>query len=238
MNSVLAFAMTLIWLFFLGPVEDVLSATYGLVSIMINATGSSRGGSALVGLFLVTVIAVFVGCIASTSRLSWAWSRDGALPRWFSFVDGRYRVPVRSLWLSIFIVMILCLLNIASSIAINVVIALGTFGLFQSYFIAIACMMYARATIGIEDAGWSLGRLGWPINIVGLFYTAWVGTFLVFPNYLPITASYMNYALPINVLVWIFATVTWFGWARKHWRGLNQGIIEAVLADADRDTKD
>ena len=72
MNSVLAFAMTLIWLFFLGPVEDVLSATYGLVSIMINATGSSRGGLALVGLFLVTVIAVFVGCIASTSRLSWA----------------------------------------------------------------------------------------------------------------------------------------------------------------------
>lgn len=175
----------------------------------------------MIGGLLVTVITVFLGCIASTSRLTWAWSRDGALPSWFAYVDPRYRVPVRSLWLSISIVMVLCLLNLASNIAIGIVISLGTFGLFQSYFIAISCVIYARATGRLEDAGWSLGRWGWPMNICGLLYTGWVGIFLVFPNYLPIDAAYMNYALPINVFVWIFAGVTWFAWARKHWLRLN-----------------
>ena len=238
LNSVLAFVMVIIWLYFLGPVEDVLNASYGLVPIVINATGSVQAGSALVGCFLITVIAVFLGCIASTSRLTWAWSRDGALPQWFGYVDRKYRVPVRSLWLSIILVMILLLLSLASYIAIGVVIALGTFGLFQSYFIAIGCMIYARATGRVEDAGWSLGRWGWPINIAAMVYTVWVGLFSVFPNYLPITAAYFNFALPISVAVWIFAAVTWFAWARHNWRGLNQEVFEAVLADADRDTKD
>lgn len=238
LNSGLAFAMTIVYLYFLGPLEDVLNATYGLVPIVINATGSVKAGSAMIGFFLITVLAVQLGCIASSSRLTWAWSRDGALPQWFGYVDSRYRVPVRSLWLSIFIVAVLLLLNLASAVAIGIVISLGTFGLFQSYFIAIGCMIYARAHGSVEDAGWSLGKWGWPINIAAMIYTAWVGTFTVFPNYLPITGDYMNYALPINVGVWIFALVTWFAWARKNWAGLNMKVLEAVLADADRATKD
>lgn len=238
LNSGLAFAMTIIYLYFLGPVEDVLSAYYGLVPIVINATGSTSAGSAMIGCFMITVLAVKLGCIASSSRLTWAWSRDGALPQWFGYVDSKYRVPVRSLWVSIIIVALLLLLNLASAVAINVVISLGTFGLFQSYFIAIGCMLYARRQGRVEDAGWSLGRWGYPINIAALIYTAWVGTFTVFPNYLPITSDYMNYALPINVGVWIFAGITWFAWARKHWRGLNMEVFDAVLADADRATKD
>lgn len=97
LNSGLAFAMTLVYLFFLGPFEDVLNAPYGLVPIVIHATGSVRAGSVMIGFFLVTVIAVMLGCVASSSRLTWAWSRDGPLPRWFGYVDSRYRVPVRSL---------------------------------------------------------------------------------------------------------------------------------------------
>ncbi|KPI42372.1 Choline transport protein [Cyphellophora attinorum] len=221
LNSGLAFAMTIIYLYFLGPVEDVLAAYYGLVPIVINATGSVQAGSAMIGCFMITVLAVMLGCIASSSRLTWAWSRDGALPQWFGYVDSKYRVPVRSLWVSVLIVAILLLLNLASAVAIGVVISLGTFGLFQSYFIAIGCMLW-----------------GYPINIAAMIYTAWVGTFTVFPNYLPITSEYMNYALPINVGVWIFAGVTWFAWARKNWRGLNMEVFDAVLADADRATKD
>jgi choline transport protein len=238
LNSGLAFAMTVIYLDFLGPVEDVLAAYYGLVPIVINATGSVSAGSAMIGCFMVTVLAVMLGCIASSSRLTWAWSRDGALPQWFGYVDSKYRVPVRSLWVSVLIVAILLLLNLASAVAIGVVISLGTFGLFQSYFIAIGCMLYARRQGRVEDAGWSLGKWGYPINIAAMIYTAWVGTFTVFPNYLPITSEYMNYALPINVGVWVFAGITWFAWARKNWRGLNMEVFDAVLADADRATKD
>ena len=59
-------------------------------------------------------------------------------------------------------------------------------------------MIHARAQSRVEDAGWSLDRFGWHVNITAMIYTVWAGLFTVFPDYLPITADYMNYALPIN----------------------------------------
>ena len=48
----------------------------------------------------------------------------------------------------------------------------------------------------------------------------------------------MNYALPIFAFVLAVALVRWIVWANKHWPGLNKEIIETVLADSDRNTKD
>lgn len=134
--------------------------------------------------------------------------------------------------------MVLSLLNLVNYTAFSVIIALSTFGLYQSYFIAIGCMLYARLTGAMETAPWSLGRYGVAINAAALFYSAWAGIFMVFPNYLPITALYFNYALPINVFVWIIAIGTWYGWAKKNWRGLNAEIVDLVVADSDRNTKE
>ena len=142
------------------------------------------------------------------------------------------------MWLPIFIVALLSLLNLANYTAFSVIISLSTFGLYQSYSIAIACMLYARLSGRFETAPWSLGRFGIPINVFALLYSAWVGLFMVFPNYLPITAAYMNYALPINALVWIFALGLWLGWGKKNWRGLNVEVVNTVVADSDRNTKD
>ena len=238
LNGLLAFCMALVLLFFMGDVEDVTNAIYGLVPICINATGSVGGGSAMVGLFLITVIAVSLGVVASVSRLTWAWSRDGALPKCFSRVHPRHRIPVRSVWLPIVLVMVLCLLNFISDVALGVIISLSTFGLYQSYAIAIGCIIYTRAHGGLEQGGWSLGSWGWPINVVGLAYTLWVGVFLVFPNYLPLNGKNMNYALPINVCVWIITVLSWYLWGKKRWLGINLAVQEAVIADSDRNTKD
>jgi choline transport protein len=238
MNGILAFAMTLVFLFCMGPVEDVMASTYPLLAICMSATGSLVGSSAMVGGILITVVGVALGSVASASRLTWAWSRDGALPAYFSVIDIRHRVPVRSVWLPTFIVMLLSLLNLASYTAFSVIIALSTFGLYQSYFIAIACMLYARSTGRLEDGGWSLGWWGYPINIFAMLYSAWIGLFLVFPNYLPVDSTTMNYALPINAAVWLFAIVSYVFWGKKHWRGLNKEVVDAVVADSDRNTKD
>ncbi len=114
----------------------------------------------------------------------------------------------------------------------------STFGLYQSYFIAIACMLHARLTGRIPEAPWSLGRYGVVINIFALIYSAWLGIFMIFPSYLPITPSSMNYALPINALIWLIAIVSWFGWAEKNWAGLDVELINKIVADGERDTKE
>ena len=238
LNGVLAFAFALILLFFMGPTEDVIGATYGLVPICINATKSVAGGSAMTGLFFITVISVSLGVVASVARLTQAWARDGGLPQCFAHIDPQHRVPVRSLWLSIGLAMLLCLLKFASDVALGVIISLSTFGLYQSYAIAIGCMICARKTGQLESHGWTLGRWGWPINIFALAFTVWSGCFLAVPSYFPIDAKNMNYALPISVVVWIWIITSWYVWAKKHWNGIDAEALKAVLADSDRDIKD
>lgn len=241
LNCVMAFGMVLIFLFCLGSVEDVTSASYPILAICVNATRSVAGGSALVGGLLIMNVTASLGSLASASRLTWAWSRDGGLPAYFSRINPRQRVPTRSVWLPVGIVMLLSLLNLAGYLAFSVIVSLSTFGLYQSYFIAIACMLYARWTNKkhvVLGGGWSLGWWGYPINVFALVYSAWMSVFLVFPTYLPVTGESMNYALPINAGVWLFAIVSWFVWAKRSWRGLNVEVIDAVVADAERASKE
>ncbi|KIX04956.1 uncharacterized protein Z518_05828 [Rhinocladiella mackenziei CBS 650.93] len=238
MNGALAYGMVLVFLFCAGKVDDLINSSYPLLTICVVATGSLRAGSAMVGGLLIVNIACALGSVASASRLTWAWSRDGALPAYFSYIDPRHRVPVRSVWLPIFIVKLLSLLNIANYTAFSVIIALSTFGLYQSYLLAIACMLYARFQGRIEHGEWSLGRWGIPINIFAIIYSAYVMVFLVFPSFLPVDANTMNYALPINVFVLLISLVWWFVWGQRYWRGLNKEVVDAVVADSDRNTKD
>lgn len=238
MNGVLAYGMILVILYALGDVDEILSSGYPLITICINATQSVAAGSAMVGVSMIVTIACSIGSIASASRLTWAWSRDGGLPAYFSYIDPKHRIPIRSVWLPIFIVMLLALLNIGSSIAFSVIVALSTLGLYQSYLIAISCMLYSRLKGRIEPGGWSLGKWGLPINIFAIIYTSYIMVFLCFPSFLPVDATTMNYALPINAFVQIAAVIGWFVWAKKNWRGINKEIVDAVVADQDRDTKD
>lgn len=155
--------------------------------------------------------------------------------------------------------MLLALLNLASATAFSVIISLSTFGLYQSYLLAILCIMSARLSGRFQEAPWSLGKLGLPINVFAIVYSTYMAIFMIFPNYLPIDASNMNvsrlpllilesgnyeltndhqYALPINALIWIFAVVSWFAWGKKNWPGLNVEVIDEAIADGMRDTKD
>ena len=238
MNGALAYGMVLVILFCAADVNDLLSSGYPLLLICINATQSVAGGSAMVGLSMIVTLACSLGSIASASRLTWAWSRDGALPAYFAKIDPKYRIPVRSVWLPIAIVMILALLNIGSSIAFSVIVALSTLGLYQSYLMAIACMIWARFQGRVEPSGWSFGRYGVFINVFAVIYSAYIMIFLCFPAFLPINGASMSYALPINAFVQLVALGWWFLWAKKNWKGLNKDIVDAVLADSDRNTKD
>lgn len=52
----------------------------------MQATGSAKAATAMVCGLLIISLSVNLASIASVSRLTWAWSRDGALPLWFSYV--------------------------------------------------------------------------------------------------------------------------------------------------------
>ena len=98
MNAALAFGMVLIFLYSAGNVDDVASSSYPLMDICLAATSSIVGASVMLGAILVIVIVGAIGSVASVSRLTWAWARDGALPAYFAYVDPKHRIPLRSVW--------------------------------------------------------------------------------------------------------------------------------------------
>ncbi|KAK7888250.1 hypothetical protein LTR67_009127 [Exophiala xenobiotica] len=238
MNGAVAYGIVLVICFCAGDVTDLLSSGYPLLVICMNATQCVKTGSAMVGLSMIVTLACCLVSIASASRLTWAWSRDGALPAYFLYIALKSRVPVRSAWLPILLVMLLALLNIGSSIAFNVIVALSTLGLYQSYLMAIAYMLWARHRGKLEPPGWSLWRYGVYINVIAVIYSAYIMVFLCFPSFLPVTASGMNYALPVNAFVQLVAVLCWYFWAKRNWKGLNKDVVDAVVADSDRNTKD
>lgn len=89
-NGVMAYGMIIVILFTMGPVEQVINASFPFVEICRYATGSVRAATAMVSGIVVIGLSGEFANIASVSRLTWAWSRVSALPAWFSYVCLRY----------------------------------------------------------------------------------------------------------------------------------------------------
>ncbi|RDW80956.1 amino acid permease-3 [Coleophoma crateriformis] len=239
-NGVMAYGIILCLLFTMGN-ASVLHSSFPIIPICINATGLKAGTAMVCGLLVIT-FCVVTASLASVSRITWAWARDGALPHYFAKIHPYHRVPIRSLWLPIIIVGILSVLNVGSNSAtvFSAFTALSSLGLYSSYIIAISCMLHARLTGRIGDGPqysirygeWQLPR-GWgtPINVFALLWTMYLTVWLPFPTTIPVTGRNMNYAGPIYVFVVVAAVMYWYSHGRKRWPGLNATAIAMVEAE-------
>jgi choline transport protein len=80
LNGVLAYSIIIVMLFCLGDLSEVANAAFPIIVVCQQATGSLKAATAMVCGLLVISFAVTLGSIASASRLTWAWARDGGLP--------------------------------------------------------------------------------------------------------------------------------------------------------------
>lgn len=239
LNGVLAYGIILVILFCMGDTEEVLASAYPIIPICQNAAGKAGGTALVVGLLVVT-FCVVAASLASVSRITWAWARDGGLPAWFAKIHPRHRVPIRSLWLPIVIVSLLSLFtvgNTATSTVFAAFTALSSLGLYSSYVIAIGSIVHARLTGRIGDGpdhpvrfgAWKLPNgVGLPMNIIALVWTIYLMIWLPFPTTLPVTGTNMNYAGPIYVFVVTAAVMYWFAHGKQNWPGLNPIAIRNV----------
>ena len=83
-NGALGFAMTIIQLFFLGDANAVLGTNlaFPFMAFFQQAVGPNAGAVAMVCIVFVLVMCCNVSCIATASRLTWAFARDRGLPGW------------------------------------------------------------------------------------------------------------------------------------------------------------
>ncbi len=184
--------------------------------IFIDAAGQTTGEL----LLLICAVAQFfcgMASVTANSRMSFAFSRDNALPgsRWWSKVNPRTGTPTNSIWLCVVCSLILASPALKSVVAYGAVTSIAVIGLYIAYVVPV---LLRRLNPSFAPGPWNLGRWSPLIGWVAVAWVAFIVVLFMLPAYSPGTwgdASF-NYA-PVAVgLVLVFATVTWFIGGRKH----------------------
>jgi len=150
-----------------------------------------------------------LACVTSTSRMVFAFARDGGLPfsKALRHVSAKYRTPVGGIWT----VVVLAIAATLYSSAYNALAAGSAVFLYVSYAMPVAAGLYAESK-GWKDFGpFRLGVWSKPlaaITTLGVLGVIWIG--IQPPNDIVI-----NYAIGVVVLL----LVVWFGLERKRFQG-------------------
>jgi amino acid transporter len=132
--------------------------------------------------------------MTTSSRMTYAFSRDGGLPfsTTFAKVHPRLGQPLNALILNTGLTIIFGLILIGSSSAFNALISSSVVALGVSYAMPVAInLCRGRKMLG-PRAFVLPGVLGWAANIIGVGYTIITTVFFLFPPELPVTPSNMS----------------------------------------------
>ncbi|CAJ2503382.1 Uu.00g107760.m01.CDS01 [Anthostomella pinea] len=220
-------------LFVLPDVTMLLDVANGqpIGVVFTEATGSAGGGFGL--LFLILGIWLFagVGALTASSRCTYAFARDGAIPGsgLWSRIDKRFDMPLMALTLSAVVDMLLGLIYFGSSAAFSSFTGVATICLSTSYGLPIlVSVMQGRKQV--EHASFSLGKFGFVINITTLLWIVLAIFLFCMPtNLTGLDASTMNYASVVFAGFALISIGWYFAWGRKHFSG--PPVLSSNLAE-------
>ncbi|KAI1338269.1 gaba permease [Xylariaceae sp. FL0016] len=220
-------------LFVLPDIQMLLDVANGqpIGLIFKTATGSAGGGFGL--LFLILGIWLFagVGALTASSRCTYAFARDGAIPGsgLWKKVDQRFGLPLWALTLSTIVDCLLGLIYFGSSAAFSSFTGVATICLSASYGLPIlVAVLTGRKKL--QHASFSLGKFGYVINITTLLWIILAIFLFCMPtNLTGLSASSMNYASVVFAGFGAISIIWYFAWGRKHFSG--PPILQSDLAE-------
>src|SRR6478735_3782970 len=182
--------------------------------IFLDALGERLGVTMVV---ICGVAQFFCGMasVTANSRMSYAFSRDNALPgsRLWSQVNPRTGTPTNSIWLCVVCSVVLTTPALVSTTAYLAVTSIAVIGLYIAYVVPV---YLRRRNPDFRPGRWNLGRWSAPIGWISVAWVVFIVVLFMLPPASPITVDTFNYA-PIAVLaVLVFSTVTWFVGGRVH----------------------
>lgn len=196
--------------------------------IFIDAAGRNTG----VFLLLIAAVAQFFAGMASVtanSRMSFAFSRDNALPgsRLWAKVNPRTGTPTNSIWLCVGLSIVLTLPALKSLIAYFAVTSIAVIGLYIAYIVPV---FLRRRNTQFRPGPWNLGRWSPFVGWVAVVWVAFIVVLFLLPQYAPGTWGdpTFNYAPVAVAVVLVLATILWFAGGRKNFMRIPVG---------DHDTK-
>ena len=194
------------------------AASNPFIDILKTALGERSGNIVLA---TVTLAMWFCGlsCVTSTSRMIFAFSRDGGLPgsKLWGAISDRFRTPAAAVWLaSIAAFLLPCVVyslvllrpnSLTFAALYPAVTGIGTVGLYLSYGIPLLLKLIATRQGRWQryaDAPWSLGKWSNVINIISVLWIAFISVLFVLPpNQL---TGYIFGSLLLALIVLYFTT--------------------------------
>jgi len=182
--------------------------------IFVDAAGHSLG---LFLIFICGVAQYFCGMasVTANSRMTYAFSRDGALPgsAMWAKVNPRTGTPTNSIWLCTVCSLILASPALKSTTAYLAVTSIAVIGLYIAY---VTPVLLRRLNPDFRAGEWNLGRWSAVIGWIAIVWVGFIVILFMLPPAYPITVNSFNYAPVAVVAVLIFATVTWYAGGRAH----------------------
>ncbi|KAF1844099.1 amino acid transporter [Cucurbitaria berberidis CBS 394.84] len=205
-----------------GNTEAIISSSTGpLLQIMHNATSSRAGATCLLMFPLVCILFAEIAIMTTSSRMTYAFARDGGLPasRVFAKVHPRLGQPLNALMLSAGLTILFGLILIGSSSAFNALIAASVVALGVSYAIPVAINV-CRGRKMLPPRAFALPTpLGWAANLLGIAYTIVTTVLFLFPPERLVTTSSMNYCVVAFGIILFISTIQWIVDGRKNFTG-------------------
>jgi choline transport protein len=135
-------------------------------------------------------------------------------------VSRRYNSPLNAVYVTTFLSLVLCLVNLGSNVAFNIIISLNLVAFLVTYLLSIGCVLWKRLQHEpLPPAKFSLGRWGVPINIFAVLYSTLAIVLSCFPVSLPVDAVDANWAPAIMAAVLVIALVSYLLQGRKIYEG-------------------
>lgn len=164
------FVFLSVLLFVLKDVDTVISSTAGpLLQIFYDATDNKAGSICLLMFPLLCLLFATISIMTTSSRMTYAFARDGGLPfsRFFAKVHGGLDVPLNALALTTILVIIFGCIFLGSSSAFNAIVSASVVALGITYAIppAINCLR-GRKMLPSTRPFVLPGIWGWVANLV------------------------------------------------------------------------
>lgn len=137
-----------------------------------------------------------------------------------SQVHHHQNVPFNAVLTTSCLSLILCLIQLGSTVAFNIIISLNLIAFLGTYMISIGCLLIKRFRHEpLPPARFSLGRWGLPVNLFAFFYSSLTLVFSCFPVSVPVDASTANWGPAIWGGVLGIALVSYLLQGRRDYRG-------------------
>jgi amino acid transporter len=237
-NALLGFFVLMTVIFTLGDIETILATPtgYPFLQIFYNTTKSLTGTNIMAAIIIINLTASSIAVLATASRQLWAFARNKGLP--FSSMLAPailpHQLPLNALFVSLVITILLSLINIGSSAALNAIYSLNAGSLLTSYMITISCMLFRRLQgHKLPPSRWSLGRWGLPINIGAICYLLPVYVFSFFPGVVNPTPVTMNWGIVMYSGVVIFSTLYYIFRGRFHYQPPKEQVRGEFLKEVE-----